>query len=106
MSDPANRDSPQIGEVVRLDLTQLAWTCGTTTTFIEDLVLEGVLVPETSSSSPAFGGDDILRVRKVLRLQRDFEATLPSAAVILDLLDEIERLHGQLRQAGRAPARD
>jgi chaperone modulatory protein CbpM len=38
-----------------------------------------------------------------MRLQRDFEATLPSVAVMLDLLDEIDRLRARLRRAGLEP---
>jgi chaperone modulatory protein CbpM len=95
MSEANRRDAVLIGDEVRLDATQLARTCGTTTAFIQELVLEGVLVPPTTA---LFGGDQVERVRRLMRLQRDFEATLPSAAVILDLLDEIERLRTELRQ--------
>ena len=95
MSDATRRDSVLLGKEVRLDPAQLARSCGTTAQFIEELVLEGVLSPRTAA---IFSGADVLRVRKVMRLQRDFEATLPSAAVILDLLDEIERLRAELRR--------
>jgi chaperone modulatory protein CbpM len=39
-------------------------------------------------------------VRRIRRLQRDFEANLQSVAVMLDLLDEIDRLHRMLGRAG------
>jgi chaperone modulatory protein CbpM len=96
MSEATRRDAVFLGEEVHLDLAQLARTCGTTADFIEDLVLEGVLAPQAAA---IFSGADVLRVRKVMRLLRDFDATLPSAAVILDLLDEIERLRAELRRA-------
>jgi chaperone modulatory protein CbpM len=99
MSDAAPRDTVLLGEEVHLDLTQLARTCGTTATFIEELMLEGVLAPQ-AAAAPTFSGADVLRVRRLMRLQRDFEATLPSAAVILDLLDEVERLRSELRRLG------
>jgi chaperone modulatory protein CbpM len=98
MSDSIRRDAVLLGDAVCLDLVQLARTCGTTTAFIEDLVLEGVLAPQAPDA--AFTGDDARRVRQVMRLQREFDATLPSAALILDLLDEIERLRGELRRLG------
>lgn len=86
-----------LGEAVCLDLAQLARTCGTDATFIQDLVLEGVLGPEAPA---AFTGADVRRVREVMRLQHDFDATLPSAALILDLFDEIGRLRAELRRLG------
>lgn len=98
MSETIRREAMLLGEEVCLDLAQLARTCGTTPTFIEELVLEGVLAPQ--APAVAFSGDDVRRVRQVMRLQRDFEATPPSAALILDLLDEIARLREQLRRLG------
>jgi chaperone modulatory protein CbpM len=96
MSESIRREAVLLGEEVCLDLTQLARVCGTSTTFIEELVQEGVLAPQAPSA--AFSGEDVVRVRKVMRLQQDFDATLPSAALILDLLDEIERLRVEIRQ--------
>ena len=42
----------------------------------------------------------MVRVRRALRLQRDFDASLPSVAVMLDLIEEIERLRNELHLAG------
>jgi MerR HTH family regulatory protein len=42
-------------------------------------------------------------VRRIRRLQRDFEANLQSVAVMLDLIDEIERLQARLHRAGLDP---
>jgi hypothetical protein len=39
-------------------------------------------------------------VRRIRRLQRDFEANLQSVAVMLDLIDEIERLRAHLQRSG------
>jgi chaperone modulatory protein CbpM len=50
-----------------------------------------------------FGGAELSRVRRIRRLQRDFDANLASVAVMLDLLDEIERLRTMLRRAGLEP---
>jgi len=36
----------------------------------------------------------------VARLQRDFDASLDAAAVMLDLLDQIEQLRARLKRAG------
>ena len=49
-----------------------------------------------------FGGEELARVRRICRLQRDFEANLQSVAVMLELIDEIDRLRSQLQRAGIA----
>ena len=47
-----------------------------------------------------FGGVELARARRIRRLQRDFEANLQSVAVMLDLMDEIDRLRAVLQRAG------
>ena len=41
-------------------------------------------------------------MRRIRRLQRDFKANLQSVAVMLDLIDEVERLRAALQRAGLA----
>jgi hypothetical protein len=63
------------------------------------LIAEELIAP-ARAQPPGFGGAEVARVRRVLRLQRDFEASLSAVAVLLDLLDENERLRARLRCAG------
>lgn len=92
-----------IDEDERLDLMQFAHACGTTIAYVEEMILEGLLVPGGERPAIEFGAQEIMRVRRALRLQRTFDASLPSVAVMLDLLDEIERLRTQMRRAGVEP---
>jgi chaperone modulatory protein CbpM len=85
-----------------LDLEAFAAACGTEADFVRLLVDEGLVQPATQQPAWRFGGEELARVRRIRRLQRDFEANLQSVAVMLDLLDEIERLRAQLRRAGIA----
>ncbi len=87
-----------------LPLDAFAAACGAQADFIRELVDEGLLQPMVQQPEWHFGGAELARVRRITRLQRDFEANLHSVAVMLDLLDEIERLHAVLRRAGMAPA--
>ena len=105
MSDSRRQseDSVLVHEHARFGLLEFAQVCGTSTAFIEELMLEGVLQTRDPPGSGDFGAAEILRVRRVLRLQHTFEAPLPSVAVMLELLDEIERLRARLLQAGLAP---
>ena len=64
------------------------------------LVDEGLVRPAIEQPAWRFGGEELARVRRILRLQRDFEANLDSVAVMLDLMDQIEQLRALLRRAG------
>ncbi len=83
-----------------LELVDLAQACGAEPGYIQTLVVEGLLEPVVSEPGWRFGGDELARVRRIQRLQCDFQASLDSAALMLDLLDEIDRLRGLLQRAG------
>ena len=102
-----------LGEDAWLDLAELARACGAEPGFIGLLVEEGLVEPAPAEPAPAvdvadaagwrFGGEALARVRRIQRLQRDFEASLASVGLMLDLLDEIDRLRGRLQRAGLSP---
>ena len=85
-----------------LELEAFAAACGTEAEFIRLLVDEGLVQPVALQPAWRFGGEALARVRRICRLQRDFDANLQSVAVMLDLIDEIERLRAQLQRAGIA----
>ena len=85
-----------------LELEAFAAACGTEAEFVRLLVDEGLVQPVALQPAWRFGGEELARVRRICRLQRDFEANLQSVAVMLDLIDEIERLRAQLQRAGIA----
>ena len=87
-----------------LELEAFAAACGTEAEFVRQLVDEGLLQPVVLQPVWRFGGEELTRVRRIRRLQRDFEANLQSVAVMLDLIDEVERLQSQLQRAGIATA--
>ena len=83
-----------------LELADLAQACGVEPDYIQTLVVEGLVEPVVSEPGWRFGGDELARVRRIQRLQSDFQASLDSVALMLDLLDEIDRLRGLLQRAG------
>ena len=83
-----------------LELEAFAAACGTEVEFVRLLVDEGLVQPATVQPAWRFGGEELARVRRIRRLQRDFEANLQSVAVMLLLIDENERLLAALRRAG------
>jgi chaperone modulatory protein CbpM len=93
-----------IGDEGVLALEELARACGAEAKWIIELVAVGVLEPQgTDISCWRFRAADLTCARRVARLQRDFEASLDAAAVMLDLLDQIERLRARLKRAGLDP---
>jgi len=92
-----------IGDQGVLSLDELALACGMDAEWVAELVDIGVLMPEGSGRSGwRFAAADLARARKLMRLSRAFDTNLEVAAVILDLLEETDRLRARLRQAGLA----
>ncbi|MBI5258963.1 MAG: MerR family transcriptional regulator [Burkholderiales bacterium] len=96
-------DGDWLGEAAWLALDDFARACGVEVGYVTLLVDEGLLTPPRAEPQWRFGGEELARVRRIRRLQRDFEASLPSVAVMLDLLDELERLRSALQRAGLEP---
>jgi chaperone modulatory protein CbpM len=87
-----------------LDIETFAVACQSDVAYIHELLDEGLLAPLADQTPWRFGGQALARVRRIRRLQRDFEAPLASVAVMLELLDQIDELRAQLRRAGIANA--
>jgi chaperone modulatory protein CbpM len=83
-----------------LELQAFAVACGVDEAFVGQLVEEGLVQPAIATPTWRFGGEELGRVRRICRLQRDFGANLHSVAVMLDLLDENDRLRVRLLRAG------
>ena len=92
--------SVHLADEQALELDAFAAACGADEAFVRLLVDEGMVQPVAVEPAWRFGGEELARVRRIRRLQRDFEANLQSVAVMLDLIDEIERLRAALLRAG------
>jgi chaperone modulatory protein CbpM len=80
-------------------LLQLSHICRTDSGRLIALVQEGVLTPAGDDPpSWRFDGASLRRARTALRLTRDLELSAAGAALVLDLLGEIEALRSQLRR--------
>ena len=77
----------------RFTLLELCTLGQTSAEWIIELVEEGVLEPEGAEIGEwRFGADALKRLQAVQRLQRDLRINLPGAALVLELLEEIEML--------------
>ena len=89
-----------LGEGDWLDATELARACRVEPGFIDALIEEGLLQAAAAEPARRFGSDELARVRRIQRLQADFDASLPAVALMLDLIDEVDRLRGLLQRSG------
>lgn len=76
----------------QLTLDNLCEACQVSEEFINELIEYGII----ESNVPPFTADHLRRVRTIKRLQEDLEVNLPGAAVVLDLMDEIDHLRTRL----------
>ncbi|MHB1331580.1 MAG: chaperone modulator CbpM [Sulfuriferula sp.] len=83
--------------IFTLTLEQLAWTCSVESAWVCGLVDEAILNP--SGATPTdwrFNAEDLARARRAWRLYHELEVNLEGLGLILDMQDEIRRLHTRL----------
>ncbi len=82
-------------------LVQLCEACAVQAHTIEAMMEEGIVAPAGGGvKNWRFTRGSVVRVRTVLRMQRDLEVNLAGAALALDLLERIEVLQARLRSFG------
>ena len=84
-----------------LTLEQVAAACPVDPAWLLRHLEEG-LFPHAESVAGVwrFSGAALLRARRMRQLERDFEAVPELAALVADLLEEVDDLRGRLRRAG------
>ncbi|RZS78432.1 chaperone modulator CbpM [Pigmentiphaga kullae] len=89
-----------VGKEQPLSTGELARACGAEEAWVLQLVRVGII---EASGRPADWCFDSAALRQALAardLQRDFDASLDAAALILDMSNEIRRLRARLRVLG------
>lgn len=81
-----------LDEQVTFTLGELSLACGIQTELVVEMVDHGVIEPAVPGNEWQFYGDSLVRAQRALRLVRDLELNWPGAALVLDLLDELDRL--------------
>jgi len=84
-----------------LTLEQVAAACTVDPAWLTRHLEEG-LFPHAESVAGVwrFSGASLVRARRMRQMERDFDAVPELAALVADLLDEMDALRGQLRRAG------
>ncbi|MBC7481299.1 MAG: MerR family transcriptional regulator [Rhizobacter sp.] len=90
-----------VEEQVQFSLFELTEACRADSDQLVALVNEGALAPIGDGPQRwRFAGVTLQRARTALRLTHDLELNAPGAALVLDLLDQIDALRAQLRREG------
>lgn len=90
---------------IEFTLIELSQACRADSAQLIALVEEGALMPSGSDASTwRFNGSALRRARAALRLARDLHLNAAGAALVLDLLDEVEALRSRLRRQGHGAA--
>lgn len=86
-----------LAEGMTLTLHDLAASSGFSIEDLRELVQWGALAP-TAVDERAFPAACLGRMRRALRLRRDFELSLPAVSLVLAYLERIEELEARVRQ--------
>ena len=82
-------------------LDEFATACRVSVQWVERRVEEGLLgCAEEGSAGRRFSIQDLQRARRMYEVERDFDAVPELAALVADMLEEMESLRMRLERAG------
>lgn len=82
-------------EAEALTFEELCELCQSSPEFIQDLISYEIIQPQDEADM-LFNIQQLIRVKTATRLQRDLEMNIPSIAIVLDLLEEMEELRKRM----------
>lgn len=86
----------------RLSFAQLQELTGLHPTVVGELIELGWITPErTTADAYLFRTRDVYRLRKLDRIQRDFELPVYGASIVVDLLERIDYLENKVKELHR-----
>jgi len=85
-----------------LTLEELARACNVEPDWVVRRVQAGILggQPAVQITEWRFRSSDLLRARRLLRVEQDFDANEDVAALVVDLTEEVRRLRARLHTLG------
>ena len=87
-----------------LDLHELASACAVPIAWVTEHVEAGLLTCYSSSSGEMrFASTHLVRARRLITTERRFDANQELAALVADLIEEVEQLRRQVHTAARKP---
>lgn len=94
--------SGELLEDAQLTLEQLAKICQVKPAWIVERVEAGFLnCHSVESFTWYFASAELVRAKRLISIERDFDANQELAALVADLIEEVTRLKAQLNATGR-----
>lgn len=86
-----------------LTVDELAQTCAVERQWVLMHVEAGLLgvAPGKADGEPQFASAELARARRLAMLERDMDANPEVAALVADLIEEVQQLRRRLRAAGQ-----
>lgn len=84
-----------------LDLQELAAACAVPPTWVVERVEAGLLASNSSQGEMRFASAHLVRARRMVTTERCFDANQEVAALVADLIEELEQLRRQVQAAGK-----
>lgn len=79
-----------------LTVEELAYACRVSSTWVVEHVEAGLLVAERAQGELRFASTHLARARRLVSVERQFDANQEVAALVADLIEEVERLRARL----------
>ena len=80
-----------------LDLQELASACAVPPTWVVERVEAGLLACSSSAGEMRFASAHLVRARRMVTTERCFDANQELAALVADLIEEVEQLRRQVQ---------
>lgn len=77
---------------IQLTFEEIVCACDGNAEWVVSVIEEEIISIDGNPQSASFSGFQLARLRRAHRISRDFEASVPATALILQLLDELESL--------------
>ena len=84
-----------------LDLQELALACAVPPNWVVERVEAGLLACELSAGEMRFASAHLVRARRMVTTERCFDANQEVAALVADLIEEVEQLRRQLQPTSK-----
>ncbi len=80
------------GQDIQLSYHEIIRACGDDADWLVSIIEADIIHVSGDPQAATYSGYQLARIRRAHRISRDFEASAPATALILQLLDELENL--------------
>ena len=98
---PGPHRAEAVSGAIRYRVQEICRICGIDRGLVVALVTSGVVAPPAATAGDwIFSEVELLRLKRAWRLHRDLGVELDTLGLVLELLDEVERLRRQVGRGG------